>query len=478
MLTRILLMAFLMGLLLPARGLRAAEDKKVREQYQKLLTDADLEKHPEHNQQLAAWCLGHGLKAEGEKHDLDYRRSQFEIERRRLPENAGAADLKRVLDAAARLKLDAEQQSAHAAWLQAELKERRAKLKADDAAGLKGLLAFATKENAGPPEQDLAQAILKLDPQFEAAHLALRHIKVGAEWIDPWDLLVKKGGLADWRVRVDIYKQMEAARKPEARVYSKTPLAGVPKKTPKNFFEDCVWRDSIRKGDGKGQMYILQPPGYDPSKSWPLILSLHGGGSGGAEVAEEQASWAAAEYSNTGKDCHHVVVAPLARNHVINSWNTKEDMLDAIDAIRDACERFNIDRKRIYVTGASMGGQGTSRFSWTVPELFAGFSPRAGAYWNDFKVPNLAGKSYLVFHGDKDEGFRNETLKVFLDKLKQASADVEYVNFPDAGHILDNAVVCPRTIKFFESHTNEVTPDLDMERKIIEETVTEKPIEH
>ncbi|MBI3357391.1 MAG: hypothetical protein HY038_11600, partial [Nitrospirae bacterium] len=115
-----------------------------------------------------------------------------------------------------------------------------------------------------------------------------------------------------------------------------------------------------------------------------------------------------------------VVVAPWARNHVGDSWKFRENALDVVDAIIDACERFNIDRRRIYLMGASMGGQGTQVLSWYLPEVFSAFCPQSGYYLNDLYCPDLTGKQFLVFHGGKDNVVGQKTHEPFMAKLKAA----------------------------------------------------------
>ena len=377
--------------------------------------------------------------------------------------------MKRLLDLATRLKLDAEQSEAKSLWVAAELKTRRAKLKEDDVAGLKALLVWAEQKAGGVGAEELAREVVKLDPKDETAHLLLGHIRDGDNWVDPWDLLVKRGGLKDVKVRYEIHKMVEAAKKRPAVKYPPEPLASL---TPiKKARYGVYWLASI-PGDGKGRQYVFAPPFYTPAKTWPLIVALHGGGSGPAEAeAHSTMSW----YSGRFKDEGFICIVPIARNHVINSWNIKENMLDVIDGIEQACQLFHIDLKRIYLEGASMGAQGTSRFSWVVPELFAAFSPQAGAYWNNHPVPDLTGKPFLVFHGGKDEDFRNKSLNVFLKKIRQANASVEYNRFPDAGHFLPYKEVYPKVFEFFRKHTNDFAPDLKLVRRVIEETVIEKP---
>src|SRR5581483_3270004 len=122
-------------------------------------------------------------------------------EREKLKPEATAADLRRLADLAVKLKLEAESSESRGAWIDAELREPRAKLKEDDAAGLKALLAWAMREEAAPRAAWVAKELLTLEAGNELANQALGRVKDGAEWIDPWELLVKKRGLQDLPAR-------------------------------------------------------------------------------------------------------------------------------------------------------------------------------------------------------------------------------------------------------------------------------------
>jgi predicted esterase len=341
---------------------------------------------------------------------------------------------------------------------------------------LKALLSYAEKENAGEAAAALAKEVLAADPKDPTANAMLGRVKNGEEWVDPWNLLVQKGGLKNEKVRYEIHAMLDSLRKEPAKTYAPDPWAGTEKVPAPDMQGMYVWKAPIKGlGDGKGTCFLWASKKYNPSKKWPLLIYLHGGGSGGVEQSIKSASNNLAMYQRSAPDNEYICLAPTVRVHPINAWNVKENMLDVIDAIIDACDRFNIDRRRIYMSGASMGAQGTSRFSWVVPELFAAFAPQSGAYWNNHPVPNLEGKPYLVLHGAKDAEFRNKTCREFLEKLKAANAPVEYVEYPDMGHGLDDKVVVPKVLEFFRKHQNTFNPDLRLVRRVIEETVTEKP---
>jgi predicted esterase len=459
MFTLLLILAFQAG---------APPDPKVKEEYQALVKQLDLENHPERHAQAAAWCLSKKWKAQADVHDLESRRYQFRKEKEKLKPEPSAADLKRVAELAVKMKLEVETTEARGAWLDAEIKERRAKLKDDDAAGLKVIVTWAAKEEAGPRTAPVARELLKLEPGNEAANLLLGHVKNGATWISPWDLLVEKGGVKDTIARAAVHKQIEALRPKKARVYPPNPFATSEKVQKPGY--GMEYKDRIRAGDGRGIQYMFAPHSYTPAKSYPLILALHGGGDGGGlALSENQAFSIIQDFPQNYENVEFIVVAPWARNHVGDSWKFRENALDAVDAVIDACERFNIDRHRIYLMGASMGGQGTQVISWTIPELFPAFCPMAGYYLNDLYCPDLTGKQYLVFHGGKDTVVGQKTHGPFMEKLKAAHATAELVFMPDEPHFLPHAKVLPRMIEFFKKPALDYEPDLPLVRRMVEE---------
>jgi predicted esterase len=444
-------------------------DPKVKEEYQALVKQLDLENHPERHAQAAAWCLSKKWKAQADIHDLESRRYQFRKESEKVKGDPTAADLRRVAELAVKLKLEAETTQARGAWIDAEIRERRAKLKSDDAPGLKALILWATKEGAGRLAAPVAEELLKLDPGHEAAHLILGHLKRGTEWVDPWPYLVSKGGLKDAAVRGAVHKEISALRPRRISAYPPNPFADCERVQKPRYA--AAWKTRVRSGDGQSIAYLYAPQSYTPAKAYPLIIYLHGGGNGNFAMSEDGAYGMAQELYSFYPNTDAVVVCPAARNHVMDSWKFRENALDVIDAVIDCCERFNIDRRRIYLEGASMGGQGAQVLSWTFPELCSAFCPQAGYYLNDRPVPDLTGKHYLVFHGGKDTVVGQKTHEPFMEKLRAAGAAAELVFWPEVGHQLPYNKVIPQMLEFFKKHQLDYEPDLALVRRMVEETL-------
>ena len=100
---------------------------------------------------------------------------------------------------------------------------------------------------------------------------------------------------------------------------------------------------------------VMKPIGFDPSKSYPVIVSMHGGGGKGTDNQKQLKDWnrQLAE-SQLRRDFPCYVVAPQAAE----LWDS--DDLKNVKAF--IAQLPSVDMNRIYVMGHSMGGHGTYIF--------------------------------------------------------------------------------------------------------------------
>ena len=73
-----------------------------------------------------------------------------------------------------------------------------------------------------------------------------------------------------------------------------------------------------------------------------------------------------------GKDFPFILVSPQCKR---DRWWEPISLSALIDEIE---EKYNVDRKRIYLTGLSMGGFGTWDLASYSPERFAAIAPICG----------------------------------------------------------------------------------------------------
>lgn len=122
---------------------------------------------------------------------------------------------------------------------------------------------------------------------------------------------------------------------------------------------------------------VLLPPGYDPAKTWPLVLLLHGGnGDNGFLAAERpiiEQAWASGELPAA------IIVTPDAKRSLYMDYangSQKWESFIVSELIPDVRKRYHAssERTQTVVTGISMGGLGSLRLGFDHPEVFGGLA--------------------------------------------------------------------------------------------------------
>jgi len=134
-------------------------------------------------------------------------------------------------------------------------------------------------------------------------------------------------------------------------------------------------RLQFQRTDGPPIGYAISiPANYSPSKPVPLILALHFGVGGG-------------DAAGAGGDMVEILIGPalaqlgaiiVAPDSVRGNWSTPENE-KAVNALLDMVfARYAIDKKKVAVTGYSMGGTGSWHFAEKFPQIFSAAIPIAG----------------------------------------------------------------------------------------------------
>jgi predicted peptidase len=165
---------------------------------------------------------------------------------------------------------------------------------------------------------------------------------------------------------------------------------------------------------------IAIPPNYSSSTPVPLILALHfgvGGGDAtgaGGDVLQGLVGPALA-------DLGAIIVAP---DSVRGNWSTPENE-KAVNALLDMIiDQYAIDKKRVAVTGYSMGGTGSWHFAERFPERFsaaipvASRPPASAAAW---RLPVLA------IHSDADQVAPFGPVAARIEELQKAGVNAKMI---------------------------------------------------
>ncbi|WP_010281201.1 chitobiase/beta-hexosaminidase C-terminal domain-containing protein [Bacillus timonensis] len=196
------------------------------------------------------------------------------------------------------------------------------------------------------------------------------------------------------------------------------------------------------------RLYV--PENYDSSKSYPLVLFLHGGGERGNDNEKQLLAndgaiiWAAPE--NQAKH-QAFVLAPQARNqhdggftvtrdsnNIVNLskvFQFSEDLGKAYEILQHVLQEYNIDRSRLYSTGLSQGGYGTFNLNLKYPDLFAAMVPIAGG-GDPAEADKLVDKPIWAFHAEDDGVIPVAHSRNIIAAIKNAGGSPIYTEYPSA----------------------------------------------
>jgi poly(3-hydroxybutyrate) depolymerase len=129
---------------------------------------------------------------------------------------------------------------------------------------------------------------------------------------------------------------------------------------------------------------------------------------------------------------------------------SEKDVMTVLDMLR---KEFNVDERRIYVMGHSMGGSGTLHLASKYPQIWAAAAAIAPPGAGGAGVAESLGMSKLptfVVQGDMDTAVPVNGTRQFIERLKAQNATYEYLEIPGADHSITGI---PEIYKFFAKHT-------------------------
>jgi predicted peptidase len=215
----------------------------------------------------------------------------------------------------------------------------------------------------------------------------------------------------------------------------------------------------------KGLPYrLMKPIDFDASKTYPLVLSLHGAGGKGSDNLSSLKVWTEflADESLRRKHPAFVLVPQSPGSWMISGkpvvpdkqtlenlpavWDKfKDRMVDAapvengslslaFELVEKLCGEYKIDRSRIYVLGHSMGGFGSWTAIWYRPDFFAAAIPCAGGLppWYDYS--KFKDVPVWTFHSADDPVVSVEYTRAIFQALQKCGGNMKYTELNGVGH--------------------------------------------
>ncbi|PAU93934.1 phospholipase [Aliifodinibius salipaludis] len=213
-------------------------------------------------------------------------------------------------------------------------------------------------------------------------------------------------------------------------------------------FEPRTFTDSTEQ---ELQYRMLKPANYDSTKSYPLVLFLHGAGERGNDNYS-QLKWGVSHFAEPKFRERYpaFVVAPQMQegevwSQLITTRDTTtftasmgetptEPMRLTIGLLKKLQNKYSINSDRLYVTGISMGGFGTFDLIQRFPNKFAAAVPICGG--GDLsRAFMLVDIPLWVFHGTEDEVVHPKFSRSMVEAIRIAGGSPGYTEYPDEGHV-------------------------------------------
>lgn len=233
-------------------------------------------------------------------------------------------------------------------------------------------------------------------------------------------------------------------------------------------------------GEFKGVKYrLMKPIDFDPDRTYPLILSLHGAGGKGSQNIKNLRNWNEWLTDEKLRREHPCFVLapqsptswfdPAAEHSILPEHGTvtleeiPEGMRKfgqrALELAADVAEnpndprikngvlgkvleyidtelsvKYKIDADRVYCLGHSMGGEGTFSAVYQHPDRFAAAIPSAGGFapWLDAK--RIKDVPLWIFHGNDDKVVDYVGSRHPFERLKKLGANAKLTTVTGVGH--------------------------------------------
>lgn len=174
---------------------------------------------------------------------------------------------------------------------------------------------------------------------------------------------------------------------------------------------------SLQVNDGAIPYLLYLPRGYDAgTTNWPLMLFLHGRGESDGPLSIV-AKWGPPRIVAKGENLPFIIASPQCPRS--DSWNRPSQQKLLVALLDHLEHNFRVDKKRVYLTGLSMGGYGSWRLAADHPDRFAAVVPICGGGQTE-DAAKLKELPIWVWHGTEDRAVPLDNSTKMVEAIKAA----------------------------------------------------------
>lgn len=197
---------------------------------------------------------------------------------------------------------------------------------------------------------------------------------------------------------------------------------------------------------------LFVPKNYDPSKSYPLVVFLHGSGEVGTDNE--------AQLKNNGNGSLWLINTDYQKDYPMffaapqGAWGNSTVQAKVAGMINALQQEFSgLDPDRVIITGLSLGGAGTYYMMSKYPDIVAGGVPMQGPKeWKN--ISNNKNMNIWHFHAaDDNSGYHPiGTADYCVNYLRDRGLNVVYTRYDTGGHgIWPEAYKSPQLISWIHA---------------------------
>lgn len=200
------------------------------------------------------------------------------------------------------------------------------------------------------------------------------------------------------------------------------------------------------EGVGKLPYRIYTPRPIEDETVYPLIVFMHGAGERGSDNTTqlkhgigsiirfiERFNKPAFVIAPQVADGHQWVDTPWSDDAHVLPKSPSASMSLLLGLIDSVNQTLPIDRRRIYITGISMGGFGTWDLLMRRPDEFAAAIPICGG-GDETSAHLIRDIPVWVFHGGDDQVVKTHRSRNMIEALEGVAGRPRYTEYPGVGH--------------------------------------------